>query len=673
MAFWRNLKIGSKIYIGFGLMLLALAGLFAAGYLALGESSRATMELADTDSEALDVTNLDAEVASLAGLVTEFSLTFDVPTLKQAQDEAAVVRAVFEKAKANITDEKYQAALNDTHAALARYQDNLATLATELIEITKLNDAEMDPQMAAAQQALTALHDQADAAGLGDLPDRIKDALIAGMRADNAGNNYIDTSQAGQDEAAIAALKSLLDDGAIAQIRAQLPAGPMVAQLDKAEAALKAYRTALLSAIDLTKKSDALITGQMVPDRDKLGDLLDGLKKALQEESATWLADVQAVVHTAFVTLFTIGGIALALGLLIAFASAVSIAGPVKTLTACLARLAERDWTTEVPGTERKDELGAMAKATETLKEAGRRADEMAEQEKANEVRRQQERRQQMLQLADSFEASVGGVVTTVTTSASELKTTAQAMSEVAEETSRQSTVVAAAAEQMTQNVQTVASATEELSASIGEIGNQVTESNRIVNDAVRQATQTNDEVRSLAEAAQKIGDVVRLINDIAGQTNLLALNATIEAARAGEAGKGFAVVASEVKTLATQTGKATDEIAGQVRAIQDATQRSVEAIGNITSTIGRVSEISTAIASAVEEQGAATAEISRNVQQAAQGTTEVSSNIGGVTAAAEQTGTAAGQVLSSAEGLQKNGVDLKTQVEEFLRTVRAA
>lgn len=246
MSFWRNLKIGSKIYIGFGLMLLALAGLFAAGYLALSESSRATMELADTDSEALDVTNLDAEVASLAGLVTEFSLTFDTATLKQAQDEAAVVRDVLEKAKANITDEKYQATLNDANAALARYQDNLATLATELTNITKLNDTEMDPQMAAAQQALTALHGQADAAALGDLPDRVKDALIASMRADNAANNYIDTSQAGQDEAAIAALKSLLDDGAIAQLRAQLPAGPMVAQLDQAEAALKAYRAALL-------------------------------------------------------------------------------------------------------------------------------------------------------------------------------------------------------------------------------------------------------------------------------------------------------------------------------------------------------------------------------------------------------------------------------------------
>jgi methyl-accepting chemotaxis protein len=671
MAVWQNLKIGTKIYIGFGLMLLALAGLFAAGYVALSESSGSTFEMADTDSEALDTTNLDAEVASLSGLVTEFSLTFEPATLKAAQDQAAKVREVYEKAKANITDAQYQAPLGDIKATLDRYLGNLETMSGELLQITKLNEG-MDPNMKAAQDALHALVKLANDAGLADLRGQAKDAVILAIQTDNAANNFIDTSQDGQDEVAKGNLKTLLENGTLAALRPQLQPA-MNATLDKAETALKAYRAAFVEAIELTKKSDSLIADQMVPDRDKLGDQLDALKTALQQESASWLTDVQSVVRTAFITLFTIGGIALALGILIAWASAASIAGPVKSLTACLARLSQRDWSTVVPGTARKDELGEMAKATETLKEAGRRADEMAEEEKANELKRQQERRTHMLALADNFEASVGGVVTTVTTSASELKTTAQAMSEVADQTSRQSTVVAAAAEEMTQNVQTVASATEELSASIAEIGNQVVESNRIVNDAVKQASDTNEQVRFLADAAQKIGDVVRLINDIAGQTNLLALNATIEAARAGEAGKGFAVVASEVKTLATQTGKATEEIAGQVRAIQDATQRSVDAIGSITSTIGRVSEISTAIASAVEEQGAATAEISRNVQQAAQGTTEVSSNIGGVTAAAEQTGTAAGQVLSSAGELQKNGTTLKSQVDEFLRTVRAA
>jgi len=445
------------------------------------------------------------------------------------------------------------------------------------------------------------------------------------------------------------------------------------------DAAWSQYMAASQKLMELDKAGDAAGSAKIfLRESNKFYDLASGLLDQLVQlnHDGGMAANLKGDEVFASSRKLTIGGMiaALVLSALIGFIVARGITRPMGRLTATMHELAAGNIEAEIPGTDRKDEVGIIAKAVLAFKD-NLRADaarRQAEEEKKKQAEAA-ERRKHMLALADNFEASVGGVVTTVTTSASELKTTAQAMSEVADQTSRQSTVVAAAAEEMTQNVQTVASATEELSASIAEISNQVTESNRIVHDAVRQANDTNDQVRGLAEAAQKIGDVVRLINDIAGQTNLLALNATIEAARAGEAGKGFAVVASEVKTLATQTGKATEEIAGQVRAIQDATQRSVDAIGSITSTIGRVSEISTAIASAVEEQGAATQEISRNVQQAAQGTTEVSSNIGGVTAAAEQTGTAAGQVLSSAGELQKNGTTLKSQVDEFLRTVRAA
>jgi len=189
----------------------------------------------------------------------------------------------------------------------------------------------------------------------------------------------------------------------------------------------------------------------------------------------------------------------------------------------------------------------------------------------------------------------------------------------------------------------------------------------------VNEAGRTNERVHALAEAAQKIGDVVKLINDIASQTNLLALNATIEAARAGEAGKGFAVVASEVKSLATQTAKATEDIASQVAAIQGATGGAVVAIRGIGTTIGEVKAIATTIASAVEEQGAATQEIARNVQQAASGTAEVSNNIGGVTQAANDTGAAAGQVLSASQDLARQGEVLRGEVSQFLANIRAA
>jgi methyl-accepting chemotaxis protein len=221
--------------------------------------------------------------------------------------------------------------------------------------------------------------------------------------------------------------------------------------------------------------------------------------------------------------------------------------------------------------------------------------------------------------------------------------------------------------------VQTVAAATEQLSASIAEISRQVSESTTVARAAVEQAEQTNNEVNALAEAAQRIGDVVKLINNIAGQTNLLALNATIEAARAGEAGKGFAVVASEVKSLATQTAKATDEIAAQVTAIQGATSSAVKAIQDIGGTIVRVNQIAAAIAAAVEEQGAATREIARNVQHVSVGTIEVSTNIAGVSQAANETGSAAAEVHASASTLAQLSDALRSGFDRFVGNIRAA
>jgi methyl-accepting chemotaxis protein len=268
------------------------------------------------------------------------------------------------------------------------------------------------------------------------------------------------------------------------------------------------------------------------------------------------------------------------------------------------------------------------------------------------------------------FADEVNIVVETVSSAATELQTSAQSMSTTAEETNRQSIAVAAASEQASTNVQTVASATEELASSLSEVGRQVTESATIAQNAVEEARATNEKVQGLANAAAKIGEVVNLINDIASQTNLLALNATIEAARAGDAGKGFAVVASEVKSLASQTAKATEDIASQVSAIQSATNEAVEAIEGIDQTIGQISEITATIAAAVEEQNAATSEIAQSVQQAASGTTEVSNNIAGVTQAATETGEASTQVLGAAGELSQQAEKLREQVTEFMSSV---
>jgi methyl-accepting chemotaxis protein len=273
---------------------------------------------------------------------------------------------------------------------------------------------------------------------------------------------------------------------------------------------------------------------------------------------------------------------------------------------------------------------------------------------------------------ADEFNTMVGGVVDTVGRAAGDLQGNAQSLSSAVEKSSRQATTVASAAEQASANVQTVASAAEELSHSISEIARQVAKSSQVAAAAVRQAGETSDTMRSLAEAADRIGEVVRLINDIASQTNLLALNATIEAARAGEAGKGFAVVASEVKSLANQTARATEDIKNQVTEIQTAAGRAVDAIGSIDTTIREIDEIGSAIAAAVEQQGAATGEIARNVQQAASGTAQVSANIAGVNDAVSETGRTAQTVLTGAADLTRQAEALRQHVGNFVRRVAA-
>jgi len=348
-----------------------------------------------------------------------------------------------------------------------------------------------------------------------------------------------------------------------------------------------------------------------------------------------------------------------------------AICTPINAMTGAMTTLASGNLTTEIPALDRGDELGRMATAMQIFKENAIRAERLtADQSKEHELKA---RRAEILQQrADAFDRSVSDVLKTVTAATTEMQSSATALSATAEQTSRQATAVSAASEEATSSVQTVAAATEELSSSISEISRQVSQSASIANKAVAEAERTNGQVRSLADAAEKIGEVVKLISDIASQTNLLALNATIEAARAGEAGKGFAVVASEVKNLATQTGRATEEISAQIASIQGATTSSVEAIQGITTIISQINEVATSIASAVEEQGAATREIARNIQQAASGTQEVSSNIGGVTQAAGDTGHAAGQMLAATGELAKQSETLRTEVDSFLRDIKA-
>jgi methyl-accepting chemotaxis protein len=351
-----------------------------------------------------------------------------------------------------------------------------------------------------------------------------------------------------------------------------------------------------------------------------------------------------------------------------------TIARPMRALSVSMEALAEGNFAVVLPGLGRKDEIGDVAGAVEKFKVvAAQKARDEAEAKIKQDQIAAQQRKADMIKLADDFEGAVGEIVETVSSASTELEASAGTLTATAERAQELTTMVAAASEEASTNVQAVASATEEMASSVNEISRQVQDSARMAGEAVDQARKTNERVSELSKAAARIGDVVELINTIAGQTNLLALNATIEAARAGEAGRGFAVVASEVKALAEQTAKATGEIGQQISGIQAATQESVTAIREISGTIERLSEISSTIAAAVEEQGAATQEISRNVQQAALGTQQVSSNITDVQRGAGETGSASSQVLSAAQMLSGDSNRLKMEVGKFLDSVRAA
>jgi methyl-accepting chemotaxis protein len=436
---------------------------------------------------------------------------------------------------------------------------------------------------------------------------------------------------------------------------------------------LEEYRQSLAKLVDnskeieeltleMTESAAAINKGSGVMKSDLLAD-----QKRLEAESDATIGETERLI-----LILAAGGFLL--GCVWAFFLGKGISRPMTAMCSAMRKLAAGNFEVVLPGLGRRDELGEMASAVEEFKvQAIARAERDAATQEAQNKAASEARRAELIRFADEFETAVGAIVANVSSSAVQLEAAAGTLTRTAETTQSLSSQVAGASEEASTNMQSVASATEELSASVDEIGRRVKESSEIAVAAVRQAEQTDGRIGKLSRAAQEIGDVVKLITAIAEQTNLLALNATIEAARAGDAGRGFAVVASEVKSLASQTAKATDEISNHISGMQGATQESVAAIKEIGGTIGRISDIASTIASAVEQQSSATQEIARSVQNVAQGTQEAAANVMHVNRGATETGSASEEVLSSARTLSSESTRLREELDRFMANIRAA
>ena len=549
---------------------------------------------------------------------------------------------------------RYTASLTEIGTSQAQVMQLREEQDKLLAEWTKASDASV--KLAAKTPVVEKALIQADAA--------FKDARSA-MWAYfvRGGEQRLQRSRKSIDDAA-----NMLPDGVVlASVRG------LSEQIDTLLITAPRYKEVMEKVLLLSAQQIQTMNQRTTPSREEMDKILARLNEWATQRVTDAEASAAASDARANVIDLAIGAIVVLMLIGSTIFGALSIARPIRRIGEVLLELANGNKAVDVPYAERGDEVGDNARAAKTFKEKLIQIEALEAEQKQAEQRAVAQRKADMLKLADQFQGTVGGIVDTVSTAASELEATAGTLTSTAEVTQELSGIVASASEEASTNVQSVASATEEMTSSVTEISRQVQESSRIAGEAVAQAKKTDSRINALSQAAGRIGDVVKLITAIAEQTNLLALNATIEAARAGEAGRGFAVVASEVKALAAQTAKATEEIGSQIGAMQAATGESVAAIKEIGGTIGRISEIASTIAAAVEEQGAATSEIARNVERAAHGTAEVAVKITDVNRGAGETGSASAQVLASAKSLSRDSNHLMSEVEQFLAAVRAA
>ena len=672
-GFFTNRRINTKIMIGFAVVLALLATLSVMSYRGFGKVSDGFEAFNQRVKVVSIVRDVDRGFVAFRRFVREFSVSGDEHLIAEARKMQDVLARSIKQGLDEIKNPERRAAMNEISAQYEKYAKSFDKLVALKQEQNKLVKDVLDPLGTKSRAEIEELQSMAvTKAGNSNnmvlAGEALKQLLLARLNVNKLLGRHEEASAQGA-EKALAALKT-----AMTAFGAGIVNDDVRKVFADVNGVVERYTEAYHKAAANAHEVELLANGEMSKEAQAIAAAAESVKASgVAEEARIEHETAETIVSTESLIL-TIAIGSLVLGMMLAWLIGRAISKPVVGLCAGMRELAEGNFAVVLPGLGRGDEVGDMAQAVETFKvKAEQKARAEAEAKMQQDEIAAQQRKADMVKLADTFEAAVGEIIETVSSASTELEASASTLTATAERSQELTTMVAAASEEASTNVQSVASATEELSSSVNEISRQVQESARMAGEAVDQARKTNDRVSELSKAASRIGDVVELINTIAGQTNLLALNATIEAARAGEAGRGFAVVASEVKALAEQTAKATGEIGQQISGIQAATQESVGAIKEISGTIEKLSEISSTIAAAVEEQGAATQEISRNVQQAAQGTQQVSSNITDVQRGATETGSASSQVLSAAQMLSGDSNRLKSEVGKFLATVRAA
>ena len=664
-----TVRFRGKIMTGFAVVLAISATSLGIAYLGFERVSAAVSSYRSSVSEADLARNIDRELISYRSLVRYYVVTGKEHDAKAAQQAEASLKDAIDQAMKGIG--------NPTSL------EQLVRLGREFHAFTKIFAAilktKQDSALVAQNQLMRSemsmdykLEDLASAATEAELPAVAFGAkqVAAQLQAVKAlASTFIANGDQAVATSALARLK-FLENALNAIPSTNETIQPLYKEIT---ALLVAFQDALAKLVD-NNKEIAELTAEMIDSADAIMKGASAIKAEVVADQQRLAADSNAIVGETERLIVMLAAGTVLLGGALALLLGRGMSRPMIQMCRAMRDLAGGNFEVVLPGLGRRDEIGEMASAVEEFKlqaivRAQREAAEQDAQNKATETAR----RAELIRFADGFEATVGSIVSNVSASAAQLEHAAATLTRTAESTQSLSSQVAGASEQTSGNIESVATATEELSASVGEIGRQVSESNRIAGAAVAQAEATDERIGRLSRAAQQIGDVVKLITAIAEQTNLLALNATIEAARAGESGRGFAVVASEVKSLASQTAKATDEISSHIAGMQQATQDSVAAIKAIGSTITQVSNIASSIASAVEEQGAATAEIARSVQTVAHGTREAAENIIQVNRGATETGAASEQVLSSAKSLSSESTRLRDELDRFMASIRAA